>query len=154
MNQILVTLGFRTQIRADTPQAPQPPLRQDEAWISVLVSGKKGEIDSRVDVTEVTAQQPSDQNIPTTVGILRPRGIGARLKDLFFPSKARLPSSGGRTVSTDKIYRITVRDLRPSGKLYDAMGQEIATLENATMLRFGPRAIVDFVIVLPTSTLT
>lgn len=149
VNQILVTLGFRSQIRSDSPQTP---LKQDEAWISVLVTGKKGDIEARVDVEEVLNPQLPNLVVPTVVGILSHRGVLARLRGLFFPSRTRLPASGGRTVSTDKVYRITVYDLRTNGNLYDAMGHKIENIENATPLRFGPRAVVDFEVSLPATT--
>ena len=145
VNRVLVGLGFRSQIR---PDASEPLLKEDEAWMSIQVKASSGKVSARVDVEIVGAPDSTKADIPTVVGILRPRNLWQRLKDVLFPSGSRLPRSGGRKVSTSNCYRITVTDLRVGGKLYDAMGREISKIEDAQLLRFGPRAIVDFEIVL------
>jgi hypothetical protein len=78
-----------------------------------------------------------------TLGVLRPRGPG-RIKEIMFPSSLRLPRSGGRVVSTEKSYRIAVRDLG-NGSYYDTSGA-LTELGKLPALRFAPGAFVDFIV--------
>jgi hypothetical protein len=137
INRVLVNLGFRemtTKVEAESSR-----LSDKQAYISVLVRGGRADAQYEVDVTEL----PADPAIPMTLGVLRPRGPG-RIKEILFPSSLRLPRSGGRTVSTEKCYRIAVRDLG-NGSYYDTSGvpKDLAELP---ILRFAPGAFVDFVV--------
>jgi len=146
VNRIMIGLGFRSQIR---PDMTGPALDESEAWIAIQVNGKPAQVHARVDidVLDLTAEQKAA--VPTTVGILRPRSVWQRLIQLLWPSRSRVPASGGRRVATANCYRITVRDLRTEGKLYDAMGKAIEKPTDAAPMRFGSRAVVDFEITLP-----
>lgn len=134
VNRILVGLGFRSQLR---PEAEQPKLDATEAWMAVRVEGLPEGF--RLEVDEI-ATPPA--GTPTIVGIARPREFAQRLKELLFPSRSRVPSSGGRKVSTERAYEIKVVDL--AGKTYDTTGQEITTANPVRAVKFGSRAIVDF----------
>lgn len=146
VNRILVALGFRSQIRSDVAE---PKIEEDEAWISIQVLGKSRDINVRVDVEVAEASEATKGAIPTTVGMLRPRGALERLGNILFPSRSRWPRSGGRKVSTNNFYRITVTDLRSDGKVYDALGKVIPNVGAAPLLRFGSRAMIDFEVTLP-----
>ena len=120
VNRILIGLGFRSQVR---PDLAEPALDEGEAWIAIQVSGKPAEVQARVDIDVLDLTAAEKATVPTTVGILRPRTVPQRLMQLLWPSRSRVPPSGGRKVATANCYRITVRDLRTEGKHLRCHGQ-------------------------------
>jgi hypothetical protein len=141
VNRILVGLGIRSQTRPETLEAQPEP---HEAWIAIRVRGV-GARRVQVNVDEVTP--PPGEEPPTTVGMVRPRNIAQRLRELLFPSGSRVPPRGGRRVDPAKSYRITVVD-PAAGRIYDALGNSVPTIASAPLFRFGARAIVDFEVTL------
>lgn len=105
------------------------------------VRNKSAAAQYRIDITGCPCA-----DTPTTVAVLQAPGP-ARVRQLLFPSSFRTPRSGGRRVDTDKCYQITIVDLR-SGALHDVSGTRIDSPKAAAPMRFAPRAIVDFVVVL------
>lgn len=144
VNRILIALGFRSQVR---PEAELPKLDEKQAWMAVRVDNAEAE-KFIVGVQETAL----DATAPATaiVGFISRASLGQRLKQLLFPSQSRVPTSGGRVVSTEKVYRIVVDELKPGGKSYDATtGAEINSEKPARPVRFGSRAIVDFNVRIP-----
>jgi hypothetical protein len=139
VNRILVAVGFRSQIRAD---AAEPQLNETEAWIAIRIHSETDAKNFQVNIDEVTP--PAGNVPPTTIGFVRSGNIGQRVKELLFPSRSRVPRSGGRKVDTNKFYRITVVDMRANGKIYDALGNVVSKIDDARIFRFGSRAILDF----------
>ncbi|WP_442577822.1 hypothetical protein ACSBOB_19950 [Mesorhizobium sp. ASY16-5R] len=141
VNRILVALGFRSQIREDVEA---PKLDETQAWVAVLVRSKQPVAMAKVNISEV--DKPATP-LPATAGIIRPRPYDSRLKELLFPNRNRVPSSGGKLVGTDKVYEITVE---ANGKTYDAVTSKEVTKEvPAKQIRFGSRAIIDLDVNIP-----
>lgn len=144
VNRILVNLKFRDDI--PKVEAERSKLLSKQAYISVLVVGGPTGAQYEVDLKELS----DDPNTPMTLGVLRPRSA-SRIKEIMFPSSLRLPRSGGRLVSTEKVYRIGVKDLATE-KFYDMAGAPKA-FDELPLMRFAPGAVVDFVVSIPASTI-
>ncbi|EGT4255625.1 hypothetical protein D8W73_16365 [Citrobacter amalonaticus] len=142
VNKILVGLGFRSAIPRLDPNNDRDSLSQNEAWVSLDISAIPP--GRRLSV-EMLEDAPSAGTIPT-LAIFTPPGEG-RLKALMFPSRARLPASGGmRVTALDKRYYFAIRDLN-SNQLYDVNGNKIPDIKSSTPYCFAARAIVDFSVV-------
>lgn len=141
VNSIMVKLG----VRVDKREEIAPDLEPTEAWVSVEVLMKKtnAAADATVQITEVTPA--AGVNVPTTVG--RVSKTRASLGSLFFPRGSRVPQSGGRKVEVAKYYSITVYD-ETAGKTFDMTGKVVDDYTAAKPFKFGPRAIIDFVVYL------
>lgn len=141
VNRILVALRFRKEVREESKA---PELSSTEAWISVNVdSAVRGAV-MRVDVTPITSIQLD--TVPATVGVIG--GPKPSFFEVLTGSPSRIPRSGGITVSTAKIYTITVFDVA-AGILYDVTGRKLDPGDIANPLRFAPRALVDFTVKVP-----
>lgn len=136
VNRILVALGFRSQARPEVEQRPD----DKQAWVSVRVRGATPDAGYGVNFDAV---DPPPPDVPTTLGILRPGAGAARVAELLFPVRGRVPRSGGIVVSTLKAYRISVTDLRTQ-RTFDALGRPLDRPQDAPLFRFASRAIVDF----------
>ena len=136
VNRVLVALGFRSQVRPDVAERPS----EKQAWISVRVRATAPDAGYELKFETV---DPPPASVVSTLGIIRPGAGRARLSELLFPVPGRIPRSGGIVVSTEKAYRVSVTDLG-SQLVYDLRGEPIATPQAAPLMRFAPRAIVDF----------
>lgn len=142
VNKILTGLGFRSAIPRQDPNTERDSLAQNEAWVSLDISavlpGRRLSVEMLEDVAPV--------GTAPTLAIFTPPGEG-RLKAIMFPSRARLPASGGmRVTALDKLYYFAIRDLN-SNQLYDVNGIKISDIRRSAPYCFAARAIVDFSVV-------
>ncbi len=145
VNRVLVALGFRSQVR---PEALEPRLERDEAFVAIRVRGASAESIYQVNMDVV---DPVPPDIPTTLGFVGgAASVGTRLRELLFPVRGRIPRSGGLRVLTTKAYRISVTDLK-ARKTYDARGEPIEGPAKSQVFAFAPKAIVDFTITIAPS---
>jgi hypothetical protein len=86
---------------------------------------------------------PPPASVAATLGIIRPGAAPVRLSELLFPVRGRIPRSGGMVVSTEMAYRMSITEVR-SRLVYNLRGEPIATPQDAPLMKFAPRAIVDF----------
>lgn len=137
VNRIMTSLGFRSPF----PKVEQERARLSdmEAYLSVTVRAKNGANHFAVNMAETA----TDPNSPQVLGIIAGDQEG-RLRNLFFPTRLRIPRSGGLRVAVNKSYRISVTDLR-SGLEYNIHGK-LTSEAPSPVLRFSPRAFVDLVI--------
>jgi hypothetical protein len=139
VNRLLVTLGFRSAL--PKAEALVPKLNQNEAYVSIEVRAAGPQGRYRIDMLEV---DPAPAQAPTLAVVTIPKRV--RLRDIFFPSHARVPRTGGKRVTAlTKAYRITVTDLETQ-LVYDANGNKLGASAAATDYRFAPQAIIDFII--------
>lgn len=142
VNKILIGLGFRSAVPREDTAADQAQLSNKEAWVSVDISAV---LPGRLLSIEMHEVEPP-QGIVPTLAVFTPGGAG-RLRSIMFPSRARLPQSGGmRVIAKDKVYYFAIRDLK-SKQLYDINGNGIPDILSSTPFCFAPRAMVDFAIV-------
>jgi hypothetical protein len=140
VNRVFVALGFRSQLR---PEALEPELEPTEAYVAIHVQGHSSRSMCQVNMDVV---DPIPADTPRTLGFVGgAAGIGARLRELLFPVRSRIPQSGGMRVATTKAYRISVTDLE-EGKHYDTLGRPITSTSQSQLFAFAPKAIVDFTI--------
>jgi len=147
VNRVFVALGFRSQVR---PEELVPELEPTEAYVAIRVQERGARsLQCRVNMDVV---EPIPPDTPRTLGFVGDSAaLGARLKELLFPVRTRIPPSGGMRVSTSKAYRISVTDLE-GGKHYDTMGRLINKPSDSQLFAFAPKAIVDFTIRLKRAT--
>lgn len=138
VNRIMTSLG----IRSPFPKAEQERARlsDKEAYLSVTVRAPAGSNHFAVNMTDA----PADPSTPQVLGIIG-SNAGGRLRNLLFPTRLRVPRSGGMRVSVDRSYCISVTDLR-TGDVYDIYGKPMAAV-SAPVLRFAPRAFIDIIVV-------
>lgn len=142
VNKILTGLGFRSAIPRQDPNTNRESLAQNEAWVSLDISavlpGRRLSVEMQEDVAPA--------GTAPTLAIFTPPGEG-RLKAIMFPSRGRLPASGGmRVTALNKLYYFAIRDLN-SNQLYDVNGNKIPDIRHSAPYCFAARAIVDFSVV-------
>jgi hypothetical protein len=133
INHLLISLGFRSQLR---PDVALKPLDATQAWLAIRIDGAAAGVKICIDDTA-----PSTDQLPALAGTVATVSSGPRLRHLFFPDHARFPRSGGYLVSTAKAYRISV--LTAEGKFIDMDGNPVACADAVPACRFASRAVVD-----------
>lgn len=140
VNRIMTRLGIRSPFPKSEEE--RPTLNVTEAYVSVTVSAKGDNLAYAVNMSE----EALDLTVPALLGVIGPVRSGVR-QSLLFPSRWRIPRSGGIRVSVDKTYRFSVTDLR-TNTLYDMAGNKLLSPTDAPRIRFAPRAFVDLVVVM------
>ena len=139
VNTLFQRLGIRNPVQ---PEEQRPLLNSTQAWISVRVRAAKGEGGAQgvkiVGPVQISvAEIPDDPTTPVLAGTVVQQSFWDRFKAAFTADAMRFPNYGGRTVSTDKTYRIMA-----SGWCVNAAGLSHFDKE-VYRARFAPRAIVD-----------
>jgi hypothetical protein len=138
VNRIMTRMGIRSPFPKIEDQ--RPTLDVTQAWVSITV--KKTADDWRYSVN--MSDEALDTTLPAVLGVIGSDRTNSP-RSLLFPSKLRVPRSGGITVSVDRTYRISVTDMR-TNTLYDLAGKVISGQAEASRIRFAPRAFVDLVV--------
>jgi hypothetical protein len=140
VNRLMKKLG----IRSPFPQVDEERamVNDTEAYVSITVLKEGSERTFAVNLSEATP----DPDVPAILGVV---GTARRssLASLFFPTKQRIPRSGGLRIAVNKTYRFSVTDLQ-TGYLYNLAGIKIDKQSEAPTMRFAARAFVDLVVVL------
>jgi hypothetical protein len=137
--QLLKTLGLRPPVES-VQDKPKPA--SGSAWVSIRIIRNQAVGDVRIHLEEI-AVPPPHMSPPISGVIGGTPHLWSRLKNVFFADPMRLPSSGGSTLETSKIYRIVA-----SGSIRQANPNDpLLPFEHEIYVgRFAERAIVDFVV--------
>lgn len=135
INSLLKSFGFRSPVQEE---AAAPPLKEDEAWISISVLRKKaiGGVNIHVDEVASGGDEP-----PALLGVLDERSALSKVKEMIFAARGRVPSYGGRKVKIGPTYRILA-----TGQRLDSDGAPSAFSEEIYYGRFASRAVIDLVV--------
>lgn len=139
INTLFRSFGFRPQPQEEP--VLEPP-KQDEAWVSVTIR----QVRAVGPVEVLFREKPADPADPqrAVVGVTDGRSLFRRIYETLIAVPGRIPNYGGRKVTTDKLYEISVKGMRR------------AVVNNASTLEpfdepvysgaFASRAIVDLVV--------
>lgn len=138
VNSVMRQFGFRSPVSDEN--AP-PPLKEDEAWLSITVVRKTavGAIEVRLD--EIAA---APEERPALLGVLDDRPALGKVFGMLFASPGRIPSYGGRKVKVGQDYRIAVAGRRKSKD--NPSGEPELFDEDVYIGSFASRAVVDLVV--------
>lgn len=134
----------RLNIRSPFPKTEEErlSLSDTEAYVSIRVIDKNGQGSYIVTMTEGTLNAA----LPAVLGVVGKTRSGQD-PSLWFPSKWRIPRSGGIKVSVNKTYDFSVTDTQTNIS-YNLSGAKIGGPVGPTSIRFAPRAFVDLAVVL------
>lgn len=140
VNRIMTRLNIRSPFPKHEEE--RLSLSDTEAYVSVRVIAKNGQGSYIVNMTE----DPLNQALPAVLGVVGTMRSGQE-PSIWFPSKWRIPRSGGIKVSVNQTYVFSVTDTQTNIS-YNLSGDKIDGAAGPTSIRFAPRAFVDLIVVL------
>ncbi len=137
VNTLLRQFGFRA---LSSEEGTAPPLKEDEAWVSITIRRNRAIGAVRVHLDEIAT---AADEAPALLGVVDDRWAITKVFEMMLATPGRVPSYGGRKVKVGQSYRITATGLKKPDN--GAAGEPEPFREEIYAGRFASRAIIDLV---------
>lgn len=138
INTLMQALGFRSAVQGE---AQAPPLKEDEAWVSITIRRKRAIGAVLVHMDEIAAPK---QESPSLLGVLDDRWAITKVFEMLLATPGRVPSYGGRKVKVGQSYRISASGIRVAESGAGAAPEPFQA--EIYVGRFASRAVIDLVV--------